>query len=578
MSVSISNMLRPARTSMIVSGLLTATGAVFRLAPFVAMQQMAAIWLGEKHPEGWSGNPWVLALVALVCLLASQLLYMGGLGVTHLSEAKLRHKLRRRVVDSIGSLPLGKVEVIPHGRLRKIVCDDTSAIHTLVAHVPGDATNAVVSLLAGFVYLMVVDWRMCLALFGIWIVVVVGLQAAHMRGYAKITERFGVAQTDLASATVEMLEGIKEIKNFQAVDATRTRFNRAREKFSDISYEWVSQSGKAISATGALLRPAVIFVTVAILSVVFVNNDWMLLSATLPFFLVAPGVPDGLSVLLGMTQHIYDARLASQTTAKLLSEEPMPAGDFAEGEGEAPGQVEMVDAKFSYEPGEPVIDGISFVARPGTVTALVGPSGGGKSTLAKLIARFYDLDEGTVKVSGVDVRQASFSWLLSRVAIVLQDIALSNDTVFNNIALGKPTASLEEVQEAAKRACIHERIRQLPNGYDTVLGEEGGFLSGGERQRVTLARAYLQDASILILDEATAQADPQSERQIHLALSGLAKGRTVIMIAHRLATVRDADQILVVDGGRIVERGTHDQLLAHDGKYSAMWSLQMEGE
>ena len=134
------------------------------------------------------------------------------------------------------------------------------------------------------------------------------------------------------------------------------------------------------------------------------------------------------------------------------------------------------------------------------------------------------------------------------------------------------------MQEAAKRACIHERITQLPNGYDTVLGEEGGFLSGGERQRVTLARAYLQDASILILDEATAQADPQSEWQIHLALSGLAKGRTVIMIAHRLATVRDADQILVVDGGRIVERGTHDQLLAHDGKYSAMWSLQMEGE
>lgn len=179
-----------------------------------------------------------------------------------------------------------------------------------------------------------------------------------------------------------------------------------------------------------------------------------------------------------------------------------------------------------------------------------------------------------VRISGVDVREASFSWLLSRVAIVLQDVTLSNDSVHTNIALSKPSATRAEVEAAARAACIHDRIMRLPEGYDTVLGEVGGFLSGGERQRITLARAYLQDAPILILDEATAQADPQSERAIHEALSTLASGRTVIIIAHRLATIRDADQILVIEDGHITQRGRHEDLVDQAGTYSEMWRAQ----
>ena len=266
--------------------------------------------------------------------------------------------------------------------------------------------------------------------------------------------------------------------------------------------------------------------------------------------------------------------LAAQATAGLLSQPPMPEGTHDDGEGPAPGRVDVEDVTFSYEAGSAVLHGVSFTAEPGTVTALVGPSGGGKSTLARLIARFYDVDDGAVRVSGVDVREATFPWLLSRVAIVLQDVALSHESVHDNIALGRPGATREQVEAAARAACIHERITRLPHGYDTVLDDEGGFLSGGERQRVTLARAYLQDAPVLVLDEATAQADPASERDIHRALSQLAAGRTVIIIAHRLSTIRDADQILVVDAGRITERGTHEDLLAAGGRYAAMWSSQ----
>ena len=279
-------------------------------------------------------------------------------------------------------------------------------------------------------------------------------------------------------------------------------------------------------------------------------------------------------MLIGLAQHMYESRMAAQSTADLLSEEPMPQGAFDQGDGDAPGRIEVDDVTFSYEPDTPVLKGVSFTAEPGTVTALVGPSGGGKSTLAQLIARFHDVDQGAVRISGVDVREATFSWLLSRVSIVLQDVALTNDSVLDNIMLGRPDATREQVEDAARAACIHDRIMRLPKGYDTILGEEGGFLSGGERQRITLARAYLQDAPILVLDEATAQADPQSEHDIHQALTRLAEGRTVVIIAHRLTTIRDADQILVLEDGQIVERGRHDDLVAANGRYATMWRNQ----
>ncbi len=571
--VTVGELIRPARPAMIVTGLLTALGALMSIVPFEALRNMAAIWLGETSPEGWRSSLWIWAAIAAVALFASQALYLVGLGITHLAEARLRHHLRRQVVEAISSLPLGRVAQIPHGTIRKMVCDDTTSIHTLVAHVPGDATNAVVMAAAGTAYLLWTDWRLACALVGLW-VLALGAMLLTLSGLSGITERFGAAQTALAAATVEMLEGIKEIKGFQATDASRTRFSRARTEFSELSYEWVSRSGKAISAMTAVLRPSTVFATVALLAVLFTSQGWTPLSATLPFFLVALGLPEGLMILVGLMQHMYESRMAAQATADLLSLPPMPEGAHDDGEGPAPGRVDVEDVTFSYEAGSPVLQGLSFTAEPGSVTALVGPSGGGKSTLARLIARFYDVDAGAVRISGVDVREVTFTWLLSRVAVVLQDVALAHESVHDNIALGRPDATREQVEAAARAACIHERITRLPHGYDTILGEEGGFLSGGERQRVTLARAYLQDAPVLVLDEATAQADPASERDIHQALSRLAAGRTVIIIAHRLSTIRDADQILVVDAGRITERGTHEELLAAGGRYAAMWRSQ----
>ncbi|WP_257202557.1 ABC transporter ATP-binding protein [Corynebacterium cystitidis] len=567
--VSVSELIKPARPAMGVATILTGLGAVLKLAPFVALHQVAAIWLGGEVL--WE-SVWGWVVVAIGGLFLGQLCYMLGLGVTHLAEVRLRDYLRRQVLSALARIPLGKVSQVPRGTIRKMVVDDTTSIHTLVAHGPGDATNAVVTVLAGCIYLLWVDWRFTLTLFAIVGVVLAVVITPSMRGYGSATEEYGRAQTNLAAASVEMLEGIQEIKNFQAAEATRTRYNAAREEFTEITYKWIERSGKAVWLGGAFLRPAIISVLVAILVAVFVPQGWMALEDTLPFFLLVPSIPEGVSTLLTLWQHLYNASMVSQTTGRLLAEEYMPEG-IKSRKDVRDATVEMQHVTFGYEEGEPVLHDISFIATPGTVTAIVGPSGSGKSTIGLLAARFYDVDDGVITIGGVDVRELSFEALLSSVAIVLQDVALSNDSVHDNIVLGSPGATREQVIAAAKVTQIHERIMEMPDGYDTVLGSTGGYLSGGEKQRVALARTVLQDTPIIILDEATAQADPDSERAIHEAISQVVKDRTVIMIAHRLSTIQAADQILVIENGRIAECGQHKELLEAGGTYASMWHL-----
>lgn len=562
-------LIRPARGSMILSATLTGIGAILSIVPYIALTEMAVAWL-----RGDGGHPRTLAAVAVVAALAGSLLYSIGVGLTHMSEARLRHRLRMALVRTLGRIPLGRVDQTSSGAIRKMVVDDTAAIHTIVAHLAGDFTYAGVSLVVGFGYLLWVDWRLALLLLVIWILCIALAIGIALGRAGEIMRAFGVAQTRLSATTVEMVEGIEEIKNFQAADAARTRFDAARRAFTDISYDWVNGFGRGMAVVYALLHPAAVAATVAPAAYLFVRNGWLEPGYALPFFLIGIGIPQGLMQAVSLVQHLYEARMAAGATAAMLAEEPMPEGPDPEGPVPAPGEVRLEGVTFGYDPAQPVLHGVSLTAAAGEVTALVGPSGGGKTTIARLIARFHDPDSGTVRIGGLDAREVSLEWLLSNIAIVFQDVSLVHDTVAANIALGHADADRARIEEAAKAACIHERILRLPQGYDTVVGDAGGFLSGGERQRITIARAYLQDAPILVLDEATAQADPRSERAIHRALGTLARGRTVIIIAHRLATIAAADRILVVDGGRIVESGRHAELLAADGAYAALWRAQ----
>ena len=575
----VKKLIAPARKSMITTAIITSIGGMCAIVPYIAITEIAANWFRGSP----SGTLWLWVGVAIVAVFANGLLYGIGLGVTHISEANLRYQLRRQLVQAFGRIPLGRVDQTSSGSIRKMVCDDTAAIHALVAHLAGDAMNSIIALVVGIGYLMWVDWQLSLLILGVWVVIFVVVTGTMMRGFSESTSKFSSAKTELSAATVEMVEGIKEIKNFQAAATARTRFDKARRYFADISYQWLAGSGKPMAIISSFFQPAVILVTIAPLTVWFVSKGWLEPAYALPFFMVGVGLPVGFLQFVQIMQHLFTANQAAQDTADLLDIPHQPDGPHTDGPGPKPGEVELTDVSFGYNPENPILRNVNLRIPAGSVTALVGPSGGGKTTIARLIARFYDVDAGAVKVDGLDVREVSNQWLLNQIAIVFQDIALAHDTVANNIALGNPQASRDEIVEAAKSACIHDRIMRLPHGYDTVIGGDGGFLSGGEKQRITIARAYLHNAPILILDEATAQTDPQSERDIHAALAALAKGKTVIIIAHRLATIAAADLIAVIgeptasaSETSVLATGTHAELLECSETYRTMWEKQQE--
>lgn len=575
----VKKLIAPARKSMITTAIITSIGGTCAIVPYIAITEIAANWFRGSP----SGTLWLWVGVAIIAVFANGLLYGIGLGVTHISEANLRYQLRRRLVQAFGRIPLGRVDQTSSGSIRKMVCDDTAAIHTLVAHLAGDAMNAVTALVVGIGYLLWVDWQLTLLILGVWVLIFVVVTGTMMRGFSESTSKFSSAKTELSAATVEMVEGIKEIKNFQAAATARTRFDKARRYFADISYQWLAGSGKPMAIISSFFQPAVILVTIAPLTVWFVSKGWLEPAYALPFFMVGVGLPVGFLQFIQIMQHLFTANQAAQDTADLLDIPHQPDGPHTDGPGPKPGEVELTDVSFGYNPENPILRNVNLRIPAGSVTALVGPSGGGKTTIARLIARFYDVDAGAVKVDGLDVREVSNQWLLNQIAIVFQDIALAHDTVANNIALGNPQASRDEIVGAAKSACIHDRIMRLPHGYDTVIGGDGGFLSGGEKQRITIARAYLHNAPILILDEATAQTDPQSERDIHAALAALAKGKTVIIIAHRLATIAAADLIAVIgeptasaSETSVLATGTHAELLECSETYRTMWEKQQE--
>lgn len=569
----VKELIKPARKSMITTAIITSIGGICGIVPYIALTEIAAGWFRDAP----SSTLWQWIIVAVVGVVLHGLLYGAGLGSTHIAEAKLRYHLRRRLVNTLGRIPLGRVDQTSSGAIRKMVCDDTTAIHTLVAHLSGDAMNAITTLVVGIGYLLWVDWQLLLLIVAIWLVLTATAAIFMVRSIGDSVEEFSQAQAQLSAATVEMVEGIKEIKNYQATAATRSRFNDARRNFSDLSFQWLATSGKPMAIVSSFFQPAVILATIAPATVWFVHQGWLEPVYALPFFMIGVGLPVGFLQFMQIAQHLYTANQAASDTAGLLAIPEQSEGEHDTGLGPLPGEVELVDVSFGYNPENPILHNANLRIPSGSKVALVGPSGGGKTTIARLIARFYDVDNGSVKVGGMDVRAVTSQWLLSQISMVFQDVALAHDTVAHNIALGNPDASQDEIIAAAKAACIHDRILRLPYGYDTVIGGDGGFLSGGELQRITIARAYLHDAPILILDEATAQTDPQSERDIHSALATLSSGKTVIIIAHRLATITNADYIAVVNSGSITV-GTHKELLATNETYRTLWEKQQTGK
>lgn len=580
----LSTLLRPVRAKMVAAFSAGLVGSALSLLPAVGITAIAEGLLAGTLTSGAAWG-WFAAIAAGVFL--SHLVLFTSTGWAHIVEGHFRHDLRTRVTRHLARLPLGWHTEESSGHVHTIISEDVTKIHTIIAHFSTDLGAAIGTPIAALAYLLTRSWVFALLVFG-WVMLVFILMAylGFMRA-AETGERFMSAEKTLAASTVELVDGIATVKAFGNGGSLFARFSGALDTYTSAAYDWMRGSGKVMSIVQALLSPAGMLIPVLGWGVAL--NAWGIIEPVtlIPFILLGVSLPGGLIAVSQLFHLITLGSDAAERLSELLDLPELPEAEHPvtlELGGRAPSLV-FDNVTFTYaEDAPPAVEGVSLVCRPGTVTAVVGPSGSGKSTLVRLAARFWDVSAGGVRVDGVDVRDLSTSSLLSTMVILLQEPGLLTDTVRENIRLAMPNASDADVEQAARKALIHERIMEFPQGYDTVLGEDGAHLSGGEKQRIALARAFLSDAPLLLLDEATSQTDPHSERLIQRALTALARERTVMVIAHRLSTIEGVDQIVVLDKGRVVEVGTHEELLecgaesvggtSVGGVYRRMWEAQ----
>lgn len=541
---------------------LSVLSSAARIVPFFTIYGVVRELLAHYQEPSMVDQNAILTLCAVTfgAALVYGLCAFISSALSHTAAYEIIYDLRLQLMEKLSRVSSGFFTGTTQGAIKKVVSDDSNQIEAFLAHHLCEITAAVATPVFTLLYLFGMDRRLAIVtLLPILISLVLLSACLKQPDKAALQVELHDAQERMQGTVVEYIHGMSVIKVFNRTLNAFQRYEGDLNHFTEVVDRTARANARPMGAYYAFFGAQLLFLLPAVLLLIPTAESYLdFLPVILLFFLVGSGLKEPMENLMQMV--ILSGRIVEGVNRiDNILRQPEPDQD---GAGDPTTfDVEFSDVEFAYTEGIPAVDHVSFHLSQGTVTGLVGPSGGGKSTLAQLLLRFYEPQGGTIRIGGVDIREIPPARLMELVAYVFQDSVLFTDTIENNIRMGNAKATMEEVEQAARNAGIHEVIQALPQGYQTVIGRDDAYLSGGEKQRLAIARVFLKDAPIIILDEATAYADAENEAKIQAAFAKLAQNKTVLMIAHRLKTVERADQILVMDKGKLVGAGTHEELL-----------------
>lgn len=574
--------MRPYRRGYTLSVLISTLSVLLNIGAYMLAGSIVVELFSST--VDWS-NIVVLGVLLAICKLGNGIAMNISTWLSHQAAYKTLKDIRNALVEKMLRLPLGYFEENGSGRLKTMLVDNIEGIEKTLAHMLPEMTGNLAGPIVLIIWMYLIDWRVALAM-SIWILIGFSVTMGMMRGYEEKFQGQIKASKTMNQAIVEFVNGIEVIKNFGRTEESYSKYIDAIKGHADYNVHWMKET-QIFSSLGMAIAPFSIF-PVLISGLIFWNKG----SLETPMFFLLMILSFGIFSPLMTAMTYVDQTAQMGTYAKeirdLLNYNELQRGNRTKFDNS---DIEFKDVSFSYgkeahdvsntnavEVDKKAADNVSLKIKDGSMMAFVGPSGSGKSTLGKLIAGYWDPNEGSIAIGGHDMKEYAQEALNAEIAFVDQDTFLFNKSIRDNIRLGNLNASNDEVEEAAKKAGCHEFILALPNGYETMAGAAGGSLSGGERQRITIARAMMKNAPIMILDEATSSSDPENEASIQESLSAAARGKTLIVIAHRLMTVKNADQIAYIEDGRIKKMGRHEELMESCDDYRKMWDLSEKDE
>lgn len=558
------------KNKLFLAVILSVISSILAFAPFLIIYKMIMILFEGNVVYKDVFN---LAVLAAVIIIVRIIFFIASGAFSHVAAFNILYDIRMKIIKHMGNLNLGFFTNKTSGELKKVINEDIEKMENFLAHHIPDISSAAVAPLIMFIYLLYLNYKMALVLL---IPVVIGGMVQNMmfKNFEKRMERYFTLLENMNSTIVQFIRGISVMKAFNVSSLSFEKYRKSIEEYADYWKEITKTNSQSHSIFIAIMDSGLLF-TIPLGGYFYINGS-IDLGTYLLFIIISMGFFNSFKMLLELGGNFSMIFEGVNRIKNILDIPKQESGKYLLSKNGSY-DIEIKNVSFKYE-DKNVLSNINTTFKKGTINAFVGASGAGKTTLAQLIGRFWDVNEGEILIDNKNIKDISMENLMDSVAFVFQDIFMLNDTIYENIRMGNENVTYEEVIEAARKAQIHDFIVTLPSGYETRMGESGIKLSGGEKQRVSIARAILKDAPIIIFDEATSYADIENERKIQIALENMLKGKTTIMIAHRLHTIKNVDKIVVFDKGEIKEEGSHNELVSKNGLYKDMWETYIESE